>query len=125
MHMPELPIGDHEQMEQRITRALERTPVFTIPEDFATRMSAAAVSRESRNGLRMPGRLVLRHGFAHGLPKRSYGELAALVAATMLAIAMLAIAAHAGPGTSLFPTEVFLTSAFAALTVWMTMRRSW
>lgn len=122
MKMSDVPLDDRGDMEQRMTRALERIPEVAIPEGFAARVAAEANARGPRIRVPLHEDVQSTRSFDSGLPVRSYGEMAGLIAAALLAVCMLAVAEHASPGTSLYIVELFLTANFAGLTVWMTVR---
>jgi hypothetical protein len=97
-----------ETLEDRLLYALERKPVWTVPDDFAARVAR-----------RLPGRS------AAPAIRRRYGLLAMKVAMAVLLAALLAVARRPDlHGTVAITVEWILCGQLAALAVWYSGVRS-
>jgi hypothetical protein len=93
-----------DELDLRVTRALERVPEVTIPAEFAARVAAQVPKR--REMAARPAR---------------YGWMAMRSSMAVLVIAMVAVAMHAGQRSSVFGTmlEWMLCAELVGLAVWL------
>jgi hypothetical protein len=102
-------MSGRDEMESRVTRALEREPSIAIPEDFAMRVAALVPKRNAA---------VLRE-----MPASYMGSRMAVVAAGLLLVAMFVLARMVGANATMGWLEVGLAIEFAGLTAWLGLRR--
>ena len=98
-----------DEIERRLTRALERVPEVAIPEDFAQRVAARVPMRRLASLREMP------------VPATNVGWRVAGVAAVVLLVAMFVLARVGGRGVEGW-LEIGLAIEFAVLTAWMGLR---
>ena len=105
--------SDADEMERRLERALEAVPVVRIPDDFAMRVAA-----------QVPANVVAARRATPTGTSFEIGNRIAWVVAAVLLVAMfvLAPAAAASAGTKRW-LEFALDIEFAALAVWLSLRR--
>jgi hypothetical protein len=98
-----------DELEIRLTRALEQAPVVAIPEDFALRVAAAVPALRTA---------ALRE---ISVPTLSVGNLVAGVVAVLLVAAMFVVGWWGGSRAMVW-AEVGLGIEFAVLTAWLGLR---
>ncbi|MGD0445498.1 MAG: hypothetical protein ABSA39_16295 [Edaphobacter sp.] len=95
-----------DEMEQRLTRALETAPEFHIPADFAARIA-------SRLPAKRPVSLTPTH----------YGQSAMWIGVVLTLATMLALALHATGRPTFGLAQSFLLTLFVVLVLWLSVWR--
>lgn len=97
--------GSATELESRITSALENKPEMQIPQDFAAKVAARAVTQPLRRRR----------------PKPQFGNLIALLSVPLAALALFALAPHAAPNfkSLSFDAEVVLLAELAFIGWWV------
>ena len=95
------------ELEARITRALQRQPQTAVPAEFAARVRAA-----------LPAQKAAR-------PAMQAGRISAIAGATVLMVALFALAPHAAPNfTSFaFDLELLMLVELGGIAYWFAARR--
>jgi hypothetical protein len=105
-HPPQLEMTPQAELDQRIIRALEASPVPQIPDDFAARVAS-----------RLPASRPL------SVTSTRYGHNAILISIVVLFGALFTLAPHAVNRSVVGLTiECLLCAQFIALTIWLSVR---
>jgi hypothetical protein len=101
---------NEDTMEARITAALERPPLVTVPADFAARVRASLPAKPVRTRLRL-------------------GRIVALGGTIVLTMALFVVAPHAAPSGVLgvasfgFDMELLLLAELGGVAWWLCVRQ--